>query len=452
MDSRQPINVPFCRLRRNCRSRRVSRNAWDCSRSSPVLQKLGQILARDRRLAPELRQQLRELESLPPTLSLAAIERLLNEELGPLGQRGVTLQPPAIAEASVAVVIPFRQDSDAGAGVFKILKPGIEDQLDRELALLEHVGEHLDERCDELGIPHLDYRESFQRVQEKLCDEVLLEHEQRHLVAAHDFFADEPRVQIPRLMDHCTSRVTAMERIHGNKVTRHGFARIDERRQLALLVARAMIAMPVFSRSDSALFHGDPHAGNLFFTDDGRLAILDWSLVARLEEAERTAITQVMLGAITLDSRHIVDTLAQLSDQQRLDLNALQGVVEAWLRRLRRGQLPGLSWLVGMLDDATQSARLRVGADLMLFRKSLHTLEGVVADVGGCSGLIDRAMLTEFLRHFTAEWPRRWLSLPQSRDYATRLSNLDLTRTLLSTPAAAARFWTGHTVDLLESL
>ena len=37
------------------------------ARSSPVLQKLGQILARDRRLPLELRQHLHELESLSPT-------------------------------------------------------------------------------------------------------------------------------------------------------------------------------------------------------------------------------------------------------------------------------------------------------------------------------------------------------------------------------------------------
>ena len=206
------------------------------ARSSPVLQKLGQILARDQRVPFELRQHLRELESLPPAVPLETIRETLTAELGPLEQLGITLEP-AIAEASVAVVVPFRDNrrpaEQAGGGVFKVLKPGIEQQLEHELSLLESVGEHLDARCDELQIPELDYQESFGQARDKLLDEVQLEHEQRHLVQAKEFFADEPRVRIPELLPHCTSRVTSMERLSGGKVTGH-----------ALDTARASVAWP----------------------------------------------------------------------------------------------------------------------------------------------------------------------------------------------------------------
>ncbi len=428
-----------------------SRRLGILARSSPVLQKLGQILARDQRLSLELREQLRELESLPPTVSLETIEQLLTEELGSLNHQGVTLLPPAIAEASVAVVIPYRQAGRNTEGVFKILKPGIQERLELELILLERVGEHLDERCDDLQIPHLDYRDSFQQVRVKLQDEVQLEHEQRHLQEARACFADEPQVQIPELFELNTSRVTAMERIVGCKVTDHGLQRKHQKGRLAGLVARALIAKPVFSPSDRALFHGDPHAGNLFLTDDGRLAILDWSLVGKLDELERAAVAQIVLGGITLDSCLIVSVLKELSDPSRIDVVALDAVVQRWLRRIRRGQIPGLRWLVGMLDEATQHARLRVTADLMLFRKSLHTLEGVVAEVGEGRGQIDTTLCAQFVRHFVSEWPNRWLRGPRSRDFATRLSNIDLTRTLMSGPATATRFWTGHIIDMMQA-
>ncbi len=52
------------------------------ARSSPVLQKLGQILARDRRLPLELRQYLRELESLSPSVPAEIIRETLTQELG----------------------------------------------------------------------------------------------------------------------------------------------------------------------------------------------------------------------------------------------------------------------------------------------------------------------------------------------------------------------------------
>src|SRR5262245_45397598 len=77
------------------------------ARAFPVLHKLGQVLARDQRLAPQLREHLRALESLEPVVSEAAISRVVGQELGSLDQLRIRLAPPAIAEASVAVVIPF---------------------------------------------------------------------------------------------------------------------------------------------------------------------------------------------------------------------------------------------------------------------------------------------------------------------------------------------------------
>ncbi len=434
----------------------ISERLGVLARHCPVLQKLGQVLARDRRLAAELRRHLCQLESLAPTIPWGTIEQTLTQELGSLDALGIKLQTPALAEASVAVVIPYTitgsrgSDSRTGGGVFKVLKPGIEQRLQRELCLLEQVGEYLDQRCDELHIPHLDYQASFQQVRDLLQDEVRLENEQRHLREAKKFFADEASVQIPELYEYCTSRVTAMERIYGHKVTGHTLRGPGQKSRLARLVARQLIAKPIFSKTEYAPFHADPHAGNLFLTDDGRLAILDWSLVGRLGEPERVAVVQMMLGAATLDVGRIVGVLQQMAEGQSLDSEALTAVVGKWVRRIRDGQLPGMTWLVGLLDEATQKARLRVVPDLMLFRKSLLTLDGVVAEIGESHGQIDNVLCIEFLRHFAREWPQRWFQLPNSRDFATRLSNLDLTGTLLSCPLTAARFWTSHAVDMLS--
>jgi hypothetical protein len=75
----------------------------------------------------------------------------------------------------------------------------------------------------------------------------------------------------------------------------------------------------------------------------------------------------------------------------------------------------------------------------------------VITEVGERRGQIDKSLSIEFLRHFAAEYPLRWLHSPQSRDFATRISNLDLLQTLGSYPTAVARFWTGHGFDILEA-
>jgi ubiquinone biosynthesis protein len=417
------------------------------ARSCPALHKLGQILARDRRLPLELRSHLQELEALPPSIPSPTIEAILNRELGPLDRLGLTLLPPALAEASVAVVIPFQderapEDGVARQGVFKVLKPGIEERLEEELELLDRVGAHLDERCAEFQIPSLDYQETFQQVREKLRHEVRLDMEQRQLIQARAANALEPRVLVPALFEPCTARVTAMERVSGGKVTEHGLGCPFDRRRLADLIAEALIAVPIFSRASAALFHGDPHAGNLFYTEDGRLGILDWCLIGTLGERERIAFSQMVLGALTFDETRIVSALVSLSERGRIDGSALTSVVRTWLCRIRQGHFPGFTQLLGLLDEAVQTARLHVGADLLLFRKTLHTLEGVIADISP-GDRIGTVLLGQFLAHLAAEYPSRWLTLPGSRAFATRLSNVDLTEAVLGWPWTVARFWLG---------
>ena len=90
----------------------ISERLGILARSSPVLQKLGQTLAREQRLSREMRFHLRQLESLPPTVPLQTVRETLSRELGSLDARGIELVPPAIAEASVAVIIPFQDESE----------------------------------------------------------------------------------------------------------------------------------------------------------------------------------------------------------------------------------------------------------------------------------------------------------------------------------------------------
>ncbi|MEM9185083.1 MAG: AarF/ABC1/UbiB kinase family protein [Planctomycetota bacterium] len=429
----------------------VAERLGKLAHASPVLQKIGQVLARDQRLDPELRRRLRTLESLPPRVPWDTIERVLDAELSGLDLRRITLTPPALAEASVAVVVPFQAQLQGGLrhGVFKVLKPGIEEQLSLELDLLNRVGEALDERCDELGIPHLNYGGIFERVGAKLREEVRLDREQQLLAEARAFYAPDDRVLVPALFDCCTPRVTAMERVWGQKVTDHGFQSGTEAARLAGLIAHALVARPVFSLEQSAPFHSDPHAGNLFLANDGRLALLDWSLVGRLDRGLRACVVRLVLAAVLHHGKRMVDELSCMAGSGQPDRPALARVVHKSLRRLRRGQLPGLLWLIELLDNAVSEAGLQLEPDLVLYRKTLYTLSGVVAEVGGGPDTFDRVLWFEFLKHLTIEWPFRWFASPGSRRFASNLSSFDLTRAILGAPAAGGRYWIGQAKDLL---
>ncbi len=422
----------------------------------PALHKLGQILARDRRLAPELRRHLQRLESLPPATPIETVRETLAAELGPLDRLGVELEPPALAEASVAVVVPFRwiggpSTQKPSHGVFKLLRPGIEERLEHELTILQEVGSFLDEQCAAFRLPPLDYREVFDQVRDKLGTEIDLRGEQQHLDRAAETYAGEAEVQIPRLFPFCSRRVTAMERIAGHKVTEPGSFEPGDRRRIAQLIVEALVAGPIWSRASQATFHADPHAGNLFVTPDRRLAVLDWSLTGSLGEDERIAMAQLVLGGLCLSAGQVHSALVRLALEGRVDAVALDDVVQDWLRRVRLGMFPGVAWLMGLLDDAVLRARLRAPTDLLMFRKVMLTLEGVLADVSA-DVRVDDLLPEIFLRRLMSEWPRRLFAPPLSRAFETRLSNEDLALLLLRLPWTPARACIENALETLAQM
>ena len=413
------------------------------ARHCPALHKLAQVLARDRRLPADLRAHLQTLETMPPSHELDWLEAEIEAEIGPLAALGIRLGEEPLAEASVAIVVPFVWTDGKRRerrGVFKLLKPGIEAVLERELAVLQEIGAILDERCAEYGLPRIAYEDTFLQVRDLLRREVHLNLEQRHLAEAREVYAGEPSVIVPEVFAFSTPRLTAMQRIDGGKVT--DVQGLDEagRRRLAAAIVGALIADPIWSAEQPSLFHADPHAGNLMLTPDGRIGLLDWSLVGRLGKRERVCMTQILIGALTIDAERIVGAMLALGEGEG-DAEALRAVVADVLAPIREGALPGLDWLTALMD-ATAMQGARYGADLIVFRKVLQTLQGVVADVCDRAG-VDAALATAFLGRLMAEWPARLVSPPFSRGLSTHMSNAELAHLFASAPLIASRALAG---------
>ena len=424
-------------------------------RHFPTLHKLGQIVSRERRLPHELRQRLQVLESLRPTTPMSAITPIIRHELGNYVEGGVQLASEALAEASVAVVVPFsfaasKKSAKVCEGVLKVLKPDIEEHFTEELNIWSALGAFLDERCEKYGLPALNYAENLDTVRVLLSNEIRLNSEQQHLAEAANFYADCSFVRIPNILPFCSKRITAMERIRGRKVTDVADLSDTVRKRLAGVVTEGLIARPIWGAEFSAMFHADPHAGNLFFTNDGKLAILDWSLIGHLGKAERIQTAQIVLGLLTFDAERIVRAITRLACRTP-NQSALLEVVNKALRELSLSKPPGFRQLVALFDDAKILAGVQFSAELTLFRKSLLTLEGVLADV--CpDNSIDAVLATLAARHLFGELPKRSLASPISRDFATHLSNVDLLVLFGSMPSIAARYWMSFWAQRMENM
>lgn len=409
-------------------------------RHSPTLHKLGQVVARDRRLAPELRQRLQALESLPASTPMPDLRRILRRELGN-ALDSLIVAPQALAEGSVAVAVPFSWPG--GEGVFKILKPGIAARLEEDLAIWVRLAEYLEVESAQLGLPPLDYREILASVGRLLQSEVDLAGEQAHMAAAQQTVP--AGVVVPALLPWCTPRLTAMTRVHGQPITEVDGLDPAERRRLATALVHGLLAQPFLDPAAEAPFHADPHAGNLFRTTDGQVALLDWALVVRVPRPQREALLRLILAALAQDAAGVAEAIAAMA-LQAPDPATLRAIVATALGQVRHGRFPGLGWSLDLLDRIATQGTLRFPEELLLLRKALLTLQGVLADLDPACPT-DTLLLGWGLARFVSELPARALSPLDARAFGCPLSLADLYTWTLSTPAAALRYWTGQWQD-----
>ena len=130
-------------------------------------------------------------------------------------------------------------------------------------------------------------------------------------------------------------------------------------------------------------------------------------------------------------------------------------MIRTILRDIRWGALPGTDWLTRLFDSLVLNARVRFSGDLLLFRKVLLTIEGVLCDLletdtRHARQVLDAAVLAEFLQHWLAEWPTRIAASLNARSPATHISISDLLSLFAGIPLTWARWCKETNLELLQ--
>ncbi|MEW6711596.1 MAG: AarF/UbiB family protein [Candidatus Riflebacteria bacterium] len=417
-------------------------------RRCPTLHKLGQVLARDKRLSLELRKSLQNLEMLKPVYTREMVRELLDKEQIDLSS--VTLGEKPLAEASVAVVMPFTCQSPDGEiieGVFKVIRPEAETALQEELELWPGLGNALEKICDRLGLPRLEFSGPLSDSAQLVADEVRLEHEQANLKRAKELYRDVTEVYVPDLLPWCSNKVTAMTLIKGRKLSDALPEDPTERRRIAEKLIDGLIAKPFWMAETWSIFHGDPHGGNLFIDENGKIVPLDWSLSVELPKNERVSLLQLLLGGLKLDASAVTQALSQLGIST--DRQKLKEVGQWAVSQIRGGTFPGFDWCLAVLDRAVEFGGLGLRAELALFRKALFSLLALVEDVAP-DAVTDKVVVGTGLARLAEEWPYRAFANPFSKDWDTHVSTAEIYSLCASWPLTATRFWFGSWNDSIK--
>jgi predicted unusual protein kinase regulating ubiquinone biosynthesis (AarF/ABC1/UbiB family) len=360
----------------------------------PGLQKLGQVIARNRYLRPSLRKALSQLENGIHDVEAAEICAIVEEELGGrIKKFDVRLEPAILSEASVSAVMRFTWRSSSGGerqrGVFKVLKPYIPACFAEDMNMLQGLAEYFGSKSHEYGIARDVLTDTFTKVRRLLQHETHFRGEQKTLLEASDLYRSMPKIRVPKVFPQlCTAKITAMSEESGVKVTQAA-AQIPawRRKQVAERLIEALVVVPLFAGRKDALFHADPHAGNLFYDERrGDLIILDWALTERLthEQRRRMALLVCMVG---LRDRVGVCNQIQALAQGKIGRNSWQArtireIVAAYMDGLPLKGLPGAVDAMRLLQQ-TAGQGVRFPSSLIMLSKVLFTLDGVIGDIRG---------------------------------------------------------------------
>jgi predicted unusual protein kinase regulating ubiquinone biosynthesis (AarF/ABC1/UbiB family) len=300
--------------------------------------KLGQLLASvPGLLGDEVADELRSLLDRSRPVPFAAVRRELERATGD-GLRATfeDVDPHPLGSASMAVV--HRAVLRDGREVaLKILRPGIENTIACDLAVLGTILPLLAERTD--GSDPALVRPLLRGLRQQLCEELDLRNEARLLDLVGTQYADAglDRIIVPApLRELSTRRLLVMDYIDGIALDDFEAVR-DHGLDPAPIVDQLVKAFFLTALRDG-FFHGDLHAGNLLLGRDGRLAVLDWGIVGRFEPGSLRQLRRVVRAALGDDAawEEVLDwAMAQLGpmllERFPIDEAAARGLLRAIL-------------------------------------------------------------------------------------------------------------------------
>ncbi|MGI8480819.1 MAG: ABC1 kinase family protein [Chthoniobacterales bacterium] len=272
----------------------ASELADDLEKLGPTFVKLGQLLSTRVELLPQAYlEALARLQDKVQPFDFDDVEKIVSSELGVRISKAFTeFEVTPMAAASLGQVHKARLRDGRQVAV-KVQRPGIREAMLEDLDALEEIAEFLD--CHtEMG-KRYEFGQMLEQFRKSLMRELDYRQEANNLTTIREELKAFERIVVPApIADYSTSRVLTMEYVHGKKITDlHALGRMEfDGAALAEQLFQAYLQQILVN----GFFHADPHPGNVFLTDDYRIALLDLGMVGRVMPTLQEQLLQLLLA------------------------------------------------------------------------------------------------------------------------------------------------------------
>lgn len=270
----------------------------------PAYIKLGQALSiRPDLLSPAAMNELQKLCDKVPSFDNETAMAVVQAELGaPWQEAYAELSTDPIAAASLGQVYRGRLHTGEEVAV-KVQRPGVLETVTIDLFIIRRIGTFLKRFPD---IP-TDFVALLDEWAERFFEELDYVREGDNATRfAAQMQADLPQVVVAKTYtDFTARRVLTTEWLDGEKLSQ------SDADDVGTLVNLGVICY-LKQLLDTGFFHADPHPGNLIRTPDGRLAILDFGLMTKVDDNIKYGMIEAISHLIHRDYEAIVEDFVTL--------------------------------------------------------------------------------------------------------------------------------------------
>ncbi len=287
--------------------------ARDLEAMGPTYVKFGQVLAGRPDLLPEsyIAALARLQDSVKPfsgAEAMAIVEEELQVRISKAFSR---FDPEPVAAASLGQV-HYAELRDGKKVVVKVQRPNVRDQVLKDFEALGGLAAILDARTP-AGQRH-QIRDVVEEFRSALTRELNYELEAQNLVTLGRNLAEFPNLVVPQpIRDYCTRSVLTMDYVDGAKITALSpVVRQDlESRTLIEELFKAYLKQVLVD----GLFHADPHPGNIFITQDNRIALIDLGMVGHTTPSMQEHLLKLLLAVSEGNGDEASEVVIRISEK-----------------------------------------------------------------------------------------------------------------------------------------
>lgn len=287
--------------------------AADLEAMGPTYVKLGQVLAGRPDLMPAAYlHSLARLQDNVRPFSYDEVEHLVMTELGVRISKAFSrFDSEPVAAASLGQVHRAAL-RDGREVVVKVQRPNVRAQIAEDFEVLGDIAAFMDNHT-ETG-RRFRFAAVLEEFRTTLQQELNYEQEAQNLIAVGKNLASFELIRVPQpVLDYSTRSVLTMDFVRGHKITSlTPLARLDVKgAPLAEELFKAYLQQVLVD----GLFHADPHPGNVFITDDHKIALLDLGMVGHTAPGMQEHLIKLLLAISEGQGEVAADIVTRISEK-----------------------------------------------------------------------------------------------------------------------------------------